>query len=342
SRKGEWFCGGALGDIAFFQNPHYEKELERFTIGGIRFEESRMILTPRRKRFFVVAKPIVLDLAFPCFHGSYGEDGTMQGVFEMAGIPYIGCGVLASALVMSKIHARRLLDSAGIPSVPTAVISRGDFEKDRKIAIAEIAAKLPFPIFVKPNSLGSSIGVSRVSNEKELEWALEAAFQFDTVALAEKAIQNLKEVNVGVIGHRELIISQTEEPQFGSAFQTFEEKYVIKGGTIAQGAKGKTKSVIPADITEELDRALRRAAGQAFRAIGASGISRFDFLIDKKSGAWYLAEINPLPGTLQAHVWEASGIPLPQLLEKLVGYAEERHAEEQSLMHAFSSSVLQK
>lgn len=342
SKTGAWFAGDALGDLAFFQEPRLDERLRPLAVASFSFVDHALILGFSR-RILRRQKPIRIDIAFPCFHGSFGEDGTAQGLFEMAGIPYIGCGVLASALVMSKIHARRILDSAGIPSVPTAVLSRVDFEKDRKAVMTEATAKLSFPVFVKPNALGSSIGVSRAGDAKELEWALEVAFQFDTVALVEKAIQNLKEANVSVIGHRSLTISEVEEPRFQSAYQTFEEKYVIKGGTLTQGkGKGKTKSVIPADIPPDVARALKGVAEKAYRALGSSGISRFDFLIDNQTWEWYLNEINPLPGTLQAHLWEASGIPLPKLLEKLIAYAEERHAEEQGLMRSFPSSVLQK
>ena len=340
-RTGQWRFGDALGDIAFYRNPQYEKPLPRYRADTFSFTDSRLILRRNRTSIFSGPAEVALDLAFPCFHGSFGEEGTVQGFFEMAGIPYVGCGVLPSALAMSKIHARRVLDRVGIPSVPTAVLSREVFGQDRKAAIAEALKKIQFPIFVKPNTLGSSIGVARASNEKELEWALEVAFQFDTTALVEQAVQNLKEVNVAVIGHRTLLVSETEEPQFKSAYQTFEEKYVIKGGTLTQG-KGKTKSKIPADLPSDIAKAVKGAAETAYRALGASGISRFDFFVDAKTWQWYLGEINPLPGSLQAHLWEASGIPLPQLLEKLVGAAQERFAEEQALTRVFDSSVLKK
>ncbi|TSD02789.1 MAG: D-alanine--D-alanine ligase [Parcubacteria group bacterium Greene0714_36] len=341
-RKGAWFSDALLRDAAFFQNPQYEKELGRFALDAIRFEDGKLVLARRRGTFFSSAKPVIIDIAFPCFHGSYGEDGTIQGLFEMAGVPYVGCGVGSSAIAMNKIQTRRLLAAAGIPGVKTIEVPRDDFFKDHASAVERTAAAFGYPAFVKPNSLGSSIGVARVASAQELVWALEVALQFDTLALVEQAVANVQEVNVAVIGHRELTISLTEEPQFRSAFQTFEEKYLLKGGTIAQSAngesKGKTKSVIPADIPEELRTALTTGAATAFRAIGCSGISRLDFLIDRASGAWYLAEINPLPGTLQAHLWQASGV----LVQKLLGFAQERHQEERALMRVFASSILAK
>lgn len=340
SRNGEWFSGRALGDIAFFRQPRLDAMLRPHAVDSFLFQNRALVLRPR-PRFFTPRREIRIDLAFPCVHGSFGEDGTIQGLFEMAGVPYAGCGVRASALAMSKIHTRRLLHGLGIPGVPTAVINREEFCQNKEEATARAARELTFPMFVKPNALGSSIGVSRAANPKELEWALEVAFEFDTEALAEKAIQNLKEVNVAVIGHRDLIVSDTEEPRFRSAYQTFEEKYLIKGGTLRQ-EKGKAKSRIPAGLPPAVEEALKDAAQKAYRGLGASGVSRFDFLIDTRTWEWYLGEVNTLPGSLQAHLWEASGVPLPQLLEKLIQAAEERFGEERALTRVFNSSVLQK
>ncbi len=339
-RKGEWFAGEDLSNIEFFRQPRLEERLAPYAVSSISFADHALTLLSRRK-FFRRGRPIKIELAFPCIHGSLGEDGTIQGLFEMAGVPYVGCGVRASAIAMSKIHTRRLLGAVGIPGVPTVVISREEFGQKRRESMGRATKELSFPVFVKPNALGSSIAVSAAANEKELEWALEVAFQFDTTALVEKAIRNLKEVNVAVIGHHDLIVSETEEPQFKSGFQTFEEKYLIKGGTLRQ-EKGKAKSKIPAELPADVAAALKDAAETAFRRLGASGISRFDFLVDTKSWEWYLGEVNTLPGSLQAHLWEASGVPLPRLLDKLVSYAEERFEEDKSLTRIFSSSVLQK
>ncbi|MBI3421089.1 MAG: D-alanine--D-alanine ligase [Candidatus Sungbacteria bacterium] len=341
-KNGDWFCGDALGDIGFFRDAGYEKKLAAYRIASFSFADRKLILYPRARGWFGSVGPIFLDVAFPCIHGSFGEDGTLQGLFEMAGVPYIGCGVLASALAMSKTHARRLLRDAGITSVPTCEISRDSFSKNRARAIAEVSRALAFPLFVKPNALGSSIGVSRVSSEQELEWALEVAFQFDTLALAEREVKKPKEVNVLVVGHKDLAISLPEEPAYHAAFQDFETKYLTKGGTIRQEKSAKTKSIIPAELSRQRTQEVREVALRVFRLLDCSGIMRCEFLLDTVSEELFLGEVNTLPGTLYAHVWEASGIPFPQLLEKLVGFAEERSAEEAALVRTFSSSVLQK
>ncbi len=343
-KKGRWHFGEALGNLGFFRNPHYELLLEDYSLSALHWENGKLLLAGKKHGLFSSASSEIIDIAFPCFHGSFGEDGTIQGLFEMADVPYVGCGVRASALAMSKIHARRLLDSIGIPGVSTIEVFKKQFQENRASVFGAVKKTLQFPVFIKPNALGSSIAISRASNEKELEWGIELALEFDQRVLVEQGIRDPKEVNVAVAGHRELIVSETEAPQFKSAFQTFEEKYVTKGGTISQAhaGKGERKSRIPADIPKELGDQLKQTARKAFRGIDASGIARFDFMIDQETGDWYLGEINTLPGTLQAHLWEASGVPFPELIKKLIASAEERYEEEKSSVRVFSSSVLQK
>jgi len=341
AKDGRWFCDEALGTMEFFRDPEFAEKLAPYAIESFGFRDRTLLLFPARRSFFGRRESYSMEMAFPCFHGSFGEDGTVQGLFEMAGVPYIGCGVRASAIGMSKIHTRRILRDAGIPSIATRAVERQEFSENPDAVVQEIAGASPFPLFVKPNGLGSSIAVAKVADEKQLRWALEVAFQFDTTALVEHSVPNIKEVNVAVLGHRDLTISQTEEPRHSSAFQTFEEKYLIKGGTLMQ-SKGKQKSRIPADIPRELETTLKDAAGRAFRVMDASGIARFDFLVDQESKKWYFGEANTIPGSLQAHLWEASGILFPQLLERLIAAAHERSEEEQQLMRVFSSNVLQK
>lgn len=342
-KKGNWYFGEALGRISFFRNPQYELLLGDYVLDSLYWENAKLILRGKKHGLFSSARSETIDIAFPCLHGSFGEDGTIQGIFEMASIPYVGCSVRASAIAMSKIHTRRLLDSIGIPGVSTIEVLKKQFQENKIHILETVEKEFQFPVFIKPNALGSSIAISRGRNRKELEWGLELALQFDHRALVEQGIQDPKEVNVAVLGHRELIVSETEEPQFKNAFQTFEDKYVTKGGTITQSEnrKGAGKSKIPADIPKEMENTLKQTARKAFRALDASGIARFDFMIDAQ-GEWYLGEINTLPGTFQAHLWEASGVPFPELIKKLIASAEERHEEEKSYTRVFSSSVLQK
>lgn len=340
SKDGQWFSGETLGEVAFFRQPDFGQAIEPYGVTSLSLGGGKLILYPKR-RLLRSARPVRIEVAFPCFHGSFGEDGTIQGLFEIAGIPYVGCGVLASAIAMSKIHTRRLLREAGVPTVKTIEVSRESFEEDRGGVVAVIQRGLAYPVFVKPNVLGSSIAVARVANEQELKRALEVVFQFDTRALVEQAVPNLKELNVLVIGHRELTASMPEEPAYRASFQDFETKYLTKGGTIRQEKSTKTKSIVPAHISPEMTRTVQEISKRVFRLLDCSGIMRCEFLLDTVSGRWYLGEVNTLPGTLYAHVWAASNLPLPQLIEKLLGFAEERHHEERALVRTFPSSVLQ-
>lgn len=338
-KDGRWFSGKTIGEVAFFRQPDLGQALEPYGVTSLSLGGEKLILHPKR-RLLRSSRPVRIEVAFPCFHGSLGEDGTIQGLFEIAGIPYVGCGVLASALGMSKIHSRRLLREVGISTPPTIEVLKDSFERDKGGVVGAVSQRFPYPLFVKPNALGSSIAVAKVGNSDELAWAFEVVFQFDTIALVEPAVPDAREINVAVIGHRELVVSKAEEPKFRAAFQTFETKYITKGGTISQ-TKGKAVGGIPADLPAALAGELKAAAEKSFRLLGCSGISRFDFLVNGKTNRWYLGEVNTLPGTLHAHLWAASGIPLHQLIEKLLGFAEERHREEQALVRAFASSVLQ-
>lgn len=341
NKRSEWFFGSELADVSFFQNPQFENRLQKYAVNSFAFKNSRLILQKSGSGIFARKKSAAIDVAFPCLHGSFGEDGTIQGLFEIAGIPYVGCSVRASAIAMSKIHTRRLLRDAGITSVRTREVSKEEFFAAKE-NIGKLHGDIPYPIFVKPNALGSSIGISRVANDKELEWALEVVFQFDALALIEEEVRNLKEINVLVIGHKDLTVSLPHEPVHHGAFQDFEAKYLIKGGTIRQEKSSKSTSIIPARIPPQTTRDVQEISRRVFRLIDASGIMRCEFLYDTAAQKLFLGEINTLPGTLYAHVWEASGIPLPQLLKKLLEYAEERFEEERKLIRVFNSSVLKR
>ncbi|MEK7553729.1 MAG: D-alanine--D-alanine ligase, partial [Patescibacteria group bacterium] len=245
-KKGSWFISSSLGDVKFFRRPEFEKELDKIGDFLLDLDASKGFLKfqPKRKKLFSRSNIIIIDVAFPAFHGSFGEDGTIQGLFEILNIPYVGCGVLASALVMNKIVSRKILEKEGFLIVNNLWFCKNEFERRKKEEIfKEIEQKLSYPLFVKPNRLGSSIGISKVNNQKELDFAIEVVFQFDEKVIIEEAVQNLMEVNCAVIGNDDLVVSLPEQPSYKQEFQTFEEKYLTKGGTIKKGAK---KNIIPA------------------------------------------------------------------------------------------------
>lgn len=339
SKKGKWFISEKLGNIEFFRKSEFEKELDKIGDFLLDLDASKGFLKFQQKRkIFSRSNPIIVDVAFPAFHGSFGEDGTIQGLFEILNVPYAGCGVSASALAMDKIMSRKILEKEGFLTVKNIWFWRDEFERKKKEEIfREIEQKLSYPLFVKPNRLGSSIGISRVNNQKELDFAIEVVFQFDDRVIIEEAVQNLMEVNCAVIGNDDLTASLPEQPFYKQEFQTFEEKYLTKGGTIKKGAK---KNIIPAPLPKEKSEEIQNLSKKAYRLINCSGISRIDFLVDTKTMNVYINELNTLPGTLQFHLWEASGVSKNQLVEKLIDCALERFNKNKKNIYAFGSNLL--
>lgn len=339
-KKGRWFISSSLGDVKFFRKPEFEKEFDKMDDFLLDLDASKGFLKfqQKRKKLFSRSNSIIIDVAFPAFHGSFGEDGTIQGLFEILNVPYAGCGVLASALAMDKIMSRKIFEKENFLIVKNIWFHKNEFERKKKEEIfKEIEQKLFYPLFVKPNKLGSSIGISRVNNQKELDFAIEVVFQFDDKVIIEEAVQNLMEVNCAVIGNDDLIVSLPEQPLYKKDFQTFEEKYLTKGGTIKKGAK---KNIIPAPLPKEKSEEIQNLSKKAYRALGCSGISRVDFLIDAKTMNIYINELNTLPGTLQFHLWEASGISREDLVNKLIDYGLERFNNNKKFIYAFGSNLL--
>lgn len=338
-KKGKWFISDKLGDIGFFRKSEFEKELDKTGDFLLDLDASKGFLKFQQKRkMFSRSNSIIIDVAFPAFHGSFGEDGTIQGLFEILNVPYAGCGVLASALAMDKIMSRKILEKEGFLVVDNFWFHKDEFEKRNKEEIfKEIEQKLPYPLFVKPNRLGSSIGISLVNNQKELDFAIEVVFQFDDKVIVEEAVQNLIEVNCAVIGNDDLTVSLPEQPSYKQEFQTFEEKYLTKGGTIKKGAK---KNIIPAPLPKEKLEEIQNLSKKAYRLIGCSGISRVDFLVDSKTMDIYINELNTLPGTLQFHLWEASGMTKLELANKLISFALERFNKNKKNIYTFGSNLL--
>ena len=339
-KKGSWFISSSLGDVKFFRRPEFEKELDKIGDFLLDLDASKGFLKfqPKRKKLFSRSNIIIIDVAFPAFHGSFGEDGTIQGLFEILNIPYVGCGVLASALVMNKIVSRKILEKEGFLIVNNLWFCKNEFERRKKEEIfKEIEQKLSYPLFVKPNRLGSSIGISKVNNQKELDFAIEVVFQFDEKVIIEEAVQNLMEVNCAVIGNDDLVVSLPEQPSYKQEFQTFEEKYLTKGGTIKKGAK---KNIIPAPLPKEKLEEIQKLSKKAYRALSCSGISRVDFLVDTKTMNIYINELNTLPGTLQFHLWEASGVSREDLINKLIDYGLEHFNNNKKFIYAFGSNLL--
>jgi D-alanine-D-alanine ligase len=270
-----------------------------------------------------------VDVVFPVLHGTFGEDGTMQGLLELADVPYVGAGVVASAVGMDKDVMKRLFRDANLPVVPWELVLRADWENAPLQVRKRIEGKLPYPLFVKPVNLGSSVGITKVHNRRELPAAMSLAAQYDRKILVEKGI-DAREIECSVLGNDHPQASVPGEIVPVNEFYDYESKYIKEGSAL----------VIPAQITARQAKRVREVAIRAFQAIDGAGMGRVDFLLDRKTGKVYLNEINTIPGftsiSMYPKLWEASGIPYPQLLDRLIDLALERYREKSRTRFTYS------
>ena len=263
-----------------------------------------------------------LDVIFPVLHGTYGEDGTIQGLLEMADVPYVGCGVLGSACGMDKVVMKRLFREAGLPIVEFTHFLRTQWEADPLRLEAQVIAEIGFPCFVKPANLGSSVGISKATDAVSLNKAIGVAARFDRKIVIERGV-NAREIEVSILGNDEPRASLPGEIVPESAdFYDYATKYVSADGA---------RLVIPAQLSEELTLQIQQLGIRAFQAVDGAGLGRVDFFLEKETGALYVNEINTLPGftsiSMYPKMWEASGLSYGDLLDRLIALALERHRE---------------
>jgi D-alanine-D-alanine ligase len=268
-----------------------------------------------------------LDVAFPTVHGTHGEDGTLQGLFELADLAYVGPGLAASAAGMDKILSKQLFRGAGLPVVPATWFARRRFLEDEAAVLAEVESRLAYPVVVKPAAAGSSVGIGRAADGASLRRAAAAAVQFSTRVLVEQAVEDRLEIQCSVLGNHALRASACEELAAGAGIVSFEDKYLKRPEAAAADL---APSTIPARIPEALAGAIRALALDTFRALDARGIARVDFLVERPSLTPYVNEVNTLPGSLCLRLWEASGVPPAELIRTLIALALEAHAEKRA------------
>ena len=261
-----------------------------------------------------------IDVVFPVMHGTYGEDGTIQGLLDLAGLPFVGAGVLGSAIGMDKDVTKRLLQVAKIPVVPWITVHRSDWERDPKSIQEQIEKKFKYPVFVKPAALGSSVGMTKVHSREELAPALNLASEFAMKILVEKSV-SAREIEVSVLGNHDPKASVPGEIVPHREFYDYTAKYLEEG----------TQLLIPAKLEKAQVNKIQKYAIAAFRALELSGMARVDFFLEKKGGKLYLNEVNTIPGftsiSMYPKLWEASGIPFRELIDNLIELAMEIHRE---------------
>jgi D-alanine-D-alanine ligase len=288
-------------------------------------ERKAGVKTPDTERESAYVTGLGVDVIFPVLHGPYGEDGTVQGLLELANVPYVGAGVLASAVGMDKAAMKMVFAAQGLPMVRHLVFLRRDWVADRSGVSARVIATLGLPVFVKPANLGSSVGISKASDAGELDTALDLAAEFDRKLIVEAAVPHAREIECAVLGNDQPEASVAGEIIPSREFYDYQAKYLDQSSQL----------LIPAPLEPTQAAEVQRLAVQAFLAIDCAGMARVDFLLGGKSGTLYVNELNTIPGfttiSMYAKLWDASGLPYPALLDRLVRLALERHEEKQQI-----------
>jgi D-alanine-D-alanine ligase len=286
---------------------------------------SNTLMTIDRRPEQAVVSGMELDVVFPVLHGPYGEDGTVQGLLELANVPYVGAGVLASSVGMDKAVMKLVFAARGMPMCDYQVVMKRDWLRDERAVLQQIVNHLGFPVFVKPANLGSSVGISKAKHVAELRTAIKLAADFDRKIVVEAAVPNAREIEVAVLGNDEPEASVPGEIISSREFYDYEAKYL----------DGGSREVIPAVLPGTLADDIRALALSAFKAIDCAGMARVDFLLAGETSVLYLNELNTIPGfttiSMYSKMWAASGVTYSQLLDRLIQLALDRHAEKQQL-----------
>jgi D-alanine-D-alanine ligase len=276
-------------------------------------------------RVHAAVSGLTLDVVFPVLHGPYGEDGTVQGLLELANVPYVGAGVLASAVGMDKATMKLVFAARGLPICDYEVVLKRDWQRDQRAILNLVVRRLGFPVFVKPANLGSSVGISKAKHTTELRTAIDFAAEFDRKIVIEAAVPQAREIECAVLGNDSPEASVPGEIIPSREFYDYEAKYIDEG----------SKALIPAPLTDAQAQEVRTLAVAAFKAIDGAGMARVDFLLEGDSGVLYVNEVNTIPGfttiSMYSKLWAASGLDYPRLLDRLIALALERHAEKQQL-----------
>ncbi len=324
--QGKWFTGEALLKKEFYKTlPHGLNQVREVLLSPVPGAGGLIIAKQEAKGIlglFSGNKPDVIpvDVYFPAFHGQFGEDGCVQGLFELADVAYTGCNVLASAVAMNKYLCKSLLHSHGIPVLPALVVNRTEVQRDLKGVCNRIRSSHgleEWPLFIKPCNLGSSIGVSKACDEAELNAALAKVFEYDFEAIVEPCVTNMMEINVSVMESPEgTKASVVEIPVASAGVLTYEDKYLRQGkgkkgtGQSVAGMAGLTRVIDPQDLSSELKEAVTYYALQAYSLLNCAGVLRFDFMLDLDASELYFNELNPLPGSMAHYLWAKSKPPL--------------------------------
>ncbi len=337
ARDGRWFTGEPLHNLQNFQ----DNELARQD--GVQ----ACLLSPDTRHHGLILDPLAgrfsksevkrIDVIFPALHGSHGEDGSLQGLLELADIPYVGCATLGSALANDKIMTKMLLRQADLPVLDDYAFTRDHWLEQPDAIIAAIQDRMAFPLFIKPATLGSSIGIGRADTPELLRASIDIAANFDRRILVEPAVTSSIEINCSVIGHGDRYEASTlEQPLTWDDFLSYEDKY-LRG---SEGMKSAER-LVPAPISPELTERIKQTSVSAFKAVDGRGIARIDYLVRPDNDEVYLNEINTMPGSLAFYLWQEDGYSRSELVERLVELALDAHAVKRRNIYDYQTNLVE-
>lgn len=345
ARDGAWYTGENLTDMKVYKEFH-AGDFARVLPSG---EDGKLVLrawpTAKRGLFSKNCEVVqTADVVLPVMHGLNGEDGTLQGMLELFGVPYASSGVLGSAIGMDKIAMKAFFRGCGFPVLESRWLDRAEWAEKREEVLARLEKDLPYPMFVKPANLGSSIGISRANDRASLANAIDVAAAYDRRIIVERGVKNRLEVNCSVLGYagyvRPSVLEMPE--QVADGLLSFDIKYIksAKGGQ----SKGMTSlsRQIPAPIGEEMTKRIQSLSVQVFREMDLKGCVRIDYIIDADTNELYICEVNTIPGSLAFYLWEPTGTPYKQLLDELIVYAYRDRAERAASVFSYDSEILSK
>lgn len=336
SKEGRWYSGEPLISVSNYKNmtalkSHCEEVYMNPEYGDYN-------LYRRKKPLFGSHIVATLDVAIPALHGTNGEDGVFQGLLETIGIPFAGCDTLSAAIGMDKIVMKMVLEHSDIPVVDYVWFTDKQWATTRDKWVEKIENKIGYPVIVKPANLGSSVGIARADNRQELITKVEEASRYSTRLIVEDLVENLKEINCSVLGDcDDYTTSVCEEPIKSGKILSYEDKYM--GGSKGESGMQASEKRIPADLSDEQTQRVRFLAGETFRVLSCHGVARVDVMIDDNTGAIYVNEINAIPGSFSFYLWEATGVPFDELMDKLVSLALKRKREQANKTVSYSQNI---
>ena len=339
TKEGEMYTGDCLFSIEEYRNlPELFKKCDK--VYFVRSGE-KVVMKYENSGLFSKKKDTNIDVAFPIVHGTNCEDGTMQGYFEYLGIPYVGCDILSSAVGMDKAVFKDVVKRAGVPVLDSIEIRSREYTLNKEAINERLIKEIGLPLIVKPVNLGSSVGITKVSEKGKLDEAISLAISFSDKVLIEKAINNLREINCSVLGDADSCeASVCEEPFMNDEILSYEDKYL--GNSKSGPSKGMASlgRKIPAELSDERANEIKELACKIFKCMGANGVVRIDFMIDKDTDTVYANEINTIPGSLAFYLWEASGVKYSELLDRMIELAFKRQRNRDNLTFTIKTNIL--